>query len=193
MAELECVSDADQDMALVELFRTGDCAAFDALFHRHKDGVYSLVYRILGPEAADDMAQEAFTQIYKALPRFRGDSAVKTWIYRITLNVCRDSLRRKMRSPSLVLTEAPNPVDEACDVTDETARLWEREELKRAIDTLSEAERAAVELHYFQGLSYAEMALVLNCPVGTIKARVHTAITTLRQKLNHLLAEVDEQ
>ena len=75
--------------------------------------------------------------------------------------------------------------------TDDVTDVWEREELKRAVMSLSDDERVSIEFHYFQGLSYAEMGQVLKCPTGTIKARVHDAITSLRKKLDHLVDELE--
>ena len=94
MTELQMGSETD-DSFLVDRFKHGDRAAFDALFHRHKDGVYSLVYRTVGPDLADDITQEAFTQIHRSLPKFRGDSQFKTWMYCITMNVCRSAIRHR--------------------------------------------------------------------------------------------------
>ena len=183
----------DEDRVLVSRFRQGDPAAFDSLFRRHKDGVYSLVYRTVGADAADDVVQEVFIQIYKSLRRFRGEASFRTWAYRVTLNACRDFVRRRVRQQAHTSTDDPD--DLAC-VPDPSASagdltvLWTRDELEQALRGLPDSERTAVELHYIQRLSYREMAAVLDCPDGTIKARIHSAMARLRRKLCHLAEEV---
>jgi RNA polymerase sigma factor (sigma-70 family) len=107
------------------------------------------------------------------------------------MNVCQDHIRRKSRQPLISSADdAEETLETGEPVFDVTAK-WMLLEIERAVNSLPETERAAVELHYTQGLSYREMAEVLRCPAGTIKARVHDAITKLRRKLRHLVEEVD--
>ena len=86
---------APTDAELIRSFTKGDNPAFDVLFDRYKDGVYSLAYRTLGPADAEDVAQDVFVQLCRSLHRFRGEAAFKTWLFRLTLNVCRDHIRKR--------------------------------------------------------------------------------------------------
>lgn len=184
----------DEDRVLVSRFRQGDHAAFDLLFRRHKDGVYGLVQRTVGADAADDVVQEVFIQIYKSLRRFRGEASFRTWAYRVTLNVCRDFVRRRVRHQARTSTDNPDALACAADPSvsaGDLTVLWTRDELEQALRGLPDSERTAVELHYVQRLSYRETAAVLGCPDGTIKARIHSAMAKLRLKLHHLAEEVD--
>ena len=193
MAKTEGVREADQDMDLVERFRQGDRDAFDSLYERHKDGIYSLIRRTVGPDSADDAFQEVFIQVFQSARRFRGDSSFRTWAYRVALNVCRDFTRRNMRQVPTTDEDPDAAASGACDPADEATQCWTRSELLNALQSLTTDERAAVELHYMQSLSYREISGILLCPDGTIKARVHSAITKLRRKLSHLVEEVDER
>lgn len=192
MIRYTSMPETDQDFELVERFKRGDSSAFDALFDRHIRGVRSLVVRTIGQEAADDVTQEVFVQVFRSLGRFRGKSSLRTWIYAITMNQCRDHIRHRSRQPSVSFFDDTEEMFLTEQVSDPMTRLT-LTEIERAISLLSEAERAAVELHYVQGLSYSEMAKVFQCPTGTIKARIHSAIAKLRRKLRHLEVEVHEQ
>lgn len=192
MAKTQGVSEAGQGQDLVERFRQGDRVAFDSLYESHKDRIYSLICRTIGQDAADDAFQEVFIQIFRSARQFRGDSSFGTWAYRIALNVCRDFTRRNMRQVSTIDVDPDATAGGACDPTDQANACWTRSELARALQSLTADERAAVELHYMQSLSYREISCILLCPNGTVKARVHSAITKLRLKLRHLVEEVDE-
>lgn len=193
MAKTEGVREAGQDLDLVERFRQGDRGAFDSLYESHKDGIYSLICRTVGPYSADDAFQEVFIQIFRSARRFRGDSSFGTWAYRIAFNVCRDLTRRNKRQVSTIDVDPDAIAGGACDPADQANACWTRSELLEALQSLTTDERAAIELHYMQSLSYREISGVLLCPDGTIKARVHSAITKLRLKLSHLVEEVDER
>jgi RNA polymerase sigma-70 factor, ECF subfamily len=193
MAKTEGMWEAGQNRDLVERFRQGDRNAFDSLYESHKDGIYSLICRTLGPDSADDAFQEVFIQIFQSARRFRGDSSFGTWAYRVALNVCRDLARRNKRQVPTTDADPDAAAGGACDPADEATACWTRSELFNALQALTTDERAAVELHYMQSLSYREISGMLLCPNGTIKARVHSAITKLRRKLSHLVEEVDER
>jgi len=181
----------DQDTELVSRFKRGDVTAFDGLFALHKDRVYSLVYRTVGPDAADDVCQEVFVHVFRSLGRFRGDSSLHTWLHRITVNVCIDHLRRNSRQPQTSSTsETDDFPDESLDM--EEIAGWTQSEIRRAISLLSQAERTVVEMHYLQEMSYEEISQALGAPVGTLKARVHRAVARLRDNLSHLTQEADE-
>ena len=192
MADSQNVLGADPDAALVTRFKQGDEGAFDSLPHRHKDGIYSLVYRTVGDGEVEDVVQDVFVRMYKSLRRFRGESSFRTWLYRITVNACRDHVRALGRRPTISVEELPE-IESLPGPADLASSSWTRSEVERAIHGLPQDERAAVEMHYVQGMSYREMAETLRCPVGTVKARVHSAITKLRRKLMPLIEEVSER
>lgn len=179
----------DQDTALVVSFQRGDERAFDTIFQRHKRGVYNLAYRTVGAELAEDVMQEVFIQVYKSLGRFRATGSFRAWVYRITLNVCRDSKRWHGRRPTVSYDDARDLVSDQSDPADMVQDRWTYHQVESMIQTLPEDERSAVELHYLQGLSYRELSEVFGCPTGTIKARIHHAINRLRLKLFPLIEQ----
>ena len=184
----------DTDIALVRRFKEGDESAFETVFRRHKDAVYSLVYRTVGPGDAEDVAQEAFIRTYKSLGNYRGEASLKTWIFRVTLNACYDHMRRQSRRPlESPLQDLSGLASRGGDPASGASTCWARRELEEAIAALPDVERSLVEMHYVQGLSYREMAGALKCPGGTVKARIHSAVAKLRQRLVPLIEEVDQQ
>lgn len=191
MIHCKSMPETDPDFELVARFKRGDTSAFDALFDRHIRGVRSLVVRTVGMDAADDVTQEVFVQVFRSLGRFHGKSSLRTWIYGITMNLCREHSRRRSRQPSVSYSGDAEELCPAENVPDPMTGL-RMSEIEGAIGSLPEMERAAVELHYVQGLSYSEMAEVFRCPTGTVKARVHDAVVKLRRKLCHLEEEVHE-
>ena len=138
------------------------------------------------------LCKEVFLRVYKSLGRFQGTGGFRAWVYRITLNVSHDSRRRHQRRPVVPfadMSEAPGPSNPA----DLVQERWRYEQVERAIQALPEAERAAIELHYRQGLSYRELSQAFRCPAGTVKARMHHAINHLRAKLLPLLDQEAER
>ena len=179
----------DQGAALVATFQYGDERAFDTIFRCHKRGVYNLAYRTVGAELAEDVMQEVFIQVYRSLGRFRATGSFRAWVYRITLNVCRDSKRWHGRRPTVPYDEALHFIPDQSDPADMVQDRWTYHQVESMIQTLPEDERSAVELHYLQGLSYRELSEVFGCPTGTIKARIHHAINRLRLKLFPLIEQ----
>ena len=174
---------ADQDAALAAAFRGGDERAFDTIFQHHKRWIYNLAYRTVGAELAEDVMQEVFIQVYKSLGRFRHTGSFRAWIYRITLNVCRDSKRWHSRRRTISYDDAGDSLSDQSDPAEIVQDRWTYQQVEIAILSLREDERVAVELHYLQGLSYRELSEVLGCSTGTIKARIHHAVCRLRQSL----------
>lgn len=181
------------DLELVDRFKHGDETAFDELFHRHKDRVYSLVYRTVGPTEADDVCQDVFVGIYRSLRKFKGDASFQTWLFRVTLNTCTDHLRKKGRRPTaLPLEEASELVDKSADVGREVSMGWTQDQIEQAIECLPASERSVVEMHYVHDLSYREMSKALGCPEGTVKGRIRSAVIKLRRRLMPLLEGANE-
>jgi RNA polymerase sigma-70 factor, ECF subfamily len=183
----------EQDIALVLQFQRGDEQTFDTIFHQHKRGVYNLAYRTVGAEMAEDAMQEVFIQVYKSLGRFRPTGSFRAWLYRITLNVCRDSKRWHERRPAAQYDDSLDSIPDPSDPVDSVESRWMYGQVESAIQTLPEDERVAIELHYLQGLSYRELSKALGCPSGTIKARIHHAISRLRPKLLPLIEQEVER
>ncbi|NND75228.1 MAG: sigma-70 family RNA polymerase sigma factor [Ilumatobacter sp.] len=162
------------DEALVAAAQGGDRSALDQLLRRHYDRVYAVCRRVTGSASdADDACQEALIKITRALPRFDGRSAFGTWAYRIATNASLDELRRRKRRP------APHTVteDDQREVVDAMAAkrveaIEDRLALDDALGELAEDFRAAVVLRDVIDLDYAEIAEILDVPVGTVKSRI---------------------
>jgi RNA polymerase sigma-70 factor (ECF subfamily) len=183
------------DGALVERVRGGDVAAFEPLVEKYRQRVYRLAYNVLrNQEDAWDVAQEAFIKAYKALPSFRGQSAFYTWLFRIVMNVAHDKARQRGAAGRAFGTERvteeewertmPDPGEEPDRAA---ARAEERGRITRALETLPEHHRAIIMLSDLEGLSYREIADVLNIPMGTVMSRLHNARKRLRAALGPLL------
>jgi RNA polymerase sigma-70 factor (ECF subfamily) len=192
---------AEDDAALVARCRKGDVAAFEPLVEKYRQRVWRLAYNVLRDrEEAWDVAQEAFIRAYQALPAFRGQSAFYTWLFRIVMNVASDRARARAargrafgteRVPEedwdRVMVDKP-PGDQAPD--EAAASAQDRERIMRALATLSEQHRDIIMLSDIEGLSYKEIADVLDIPMGTVMSRLHNARRRLRTALGPLLALV---
>jgi RNA polymerase sigma-70 factor (ECF subfamily) len=194
------MADADPDTLLVERARTGDARAFEMLVVRYRRRIERLLGRMTRDEGLiQDLAQETFLRAWRALPQFRGESAFYTWLYRIAVNTARKSLAESRRDP--VLTEsqlAPagdeeetfRPELEPTSVDTPEGVLASRQiaaAVNAAVDRLSEDLRQAVLLREIEGLSYEEIAEVMNCPVGTVRSRIFRAREAIAQRLRPLL------
>lgn len=167
--------------SVIERARRGDAHAFAVLVRHYDRGLRALAYRLLGDaDRMDDALQEAYVRAFRALPRFRGESALGTWLYRIAYNACLDELAR-VRDGEVPLLEAAQREDPAGDVHDAVG--W-REELAAALAALPPAERAAVLLVDAQGFDYRDAAAVLGVPEGTVASRLSRARRTLRRVLD---------
>lgn len=153
----------EADSALVACAQRGDTAAFDKLYLRHRDQVYTLCLNLCGDrEQAQDLLQESFVRAYRALPKFRGRSRFTTWLHRIAVNLCRDAARRSQRPPHR--TPAARPAN--------TATV---DQVRTALARLRPRHRAVLVLRYMQSLSYAEIAEVLRWPLPRVKVTLHRA------------------
>jgi RNA polymerase sigma-70 factor (ECF subfamily) len=181
-----------QDDALVRRAQQGDEAAFDRLVELFAPRVYQLAYRLTNnPEDARDMAQEAFVRVYQALPRFKGDAAFSTWLYRIVTNLCYDELkRRRRRAPTFSETHdddefSPDELTSAAEGTEDALLRRERQQaVRRAITQLPEIFRLVLVLYDIQGHSYQEIADILRQNIGTVKSRLNRARHMLREALS---------
>jgi len=185
----------DEDEALVRRAQGGDEAAFEELVRRHEGEVFRVCRRMLGSrEDAMDAAQDTFVRVYRALPRFRGEAAFRTWVYGIALNVCRNVLasapRRAAARTLPVHGEAENgktPMILADGRANPEAVAYGRElgqALERALAALSPEHREVLVLREVEGLEYEEMAAALGCRLGTVKSRLARARAALLSRLD---------
>jgi RNA polymerase sigma-70 factor (ECF subfamily) len=163
--------------------------AFEAVVKQHQRSIYYLALRLIRDEqAAADVAQTTFLRAYHAYSRFRGDANVKTWLYRITVNLCRNYRRDQGRHRTEPLANHDPPG--TSDPFGELADNEEQARLRRAMATLPERQRMTVMLKIHEGLKYREIAKVLGCSVGTVKAHFHHALTNLKRTLGGTNNEV---
>ena len=169
------------DAALIASVKRGDPGSREALYHRYKRRVYGLALRIVGAPDAEEVAQEAFIRIFRGLPKFRGDAALSTWIYRLAVNA---ALSHRSRRAGARLPLEENPAEAAVEAqpapepTGGDAVL--RARLERALAELPAGYRTVVVLHDVEGLEHEEIASILNCHVGTSKSQLHKARARLR-------------
>ncbi len=197
MADALTVSESDAppdlDRALVERFRAGDEAAFDALVRRNQDRVYGLLWRMLGNrEDALDVAQDTFVRAYRGMDGFRAQARFSTWVYGIALNLARNRLRDRSRKGrdcgvSLEMLEANSPGAKPAAAADCPRAAAEQGELETALaaclEHLPETLRGAFALRVFEGLAYDEIADAMECPRGTVKSRLNDARRRLAECL----------
>jgi len=170
------------DIELIRDSQNGDLDGFNELVRRYQKMAYNLAFRMLGDaQAAEDATQEAFFSAWKNIRRFRGGS-FKAWVLQITANACRDQLRRLKRRPAVPLETLPYdpPSVSAESPEDYAIRKELGEHVQRGLTTLSHEQRMAVILCDIQGLSYAEVAEVMECSLGTVKSRLNRGRTQLR-------------
>lgn len=194
----ELVQTLDES-ALIERCLAGDETAFDQIVERYQDMVFGLAFRFLGNrDEAVELSQEVFLQIYRKLDTFRKHAALRTWIYRIVINQAKnkqrwwrrrfkemtaisiDDLQETVRGTPVGLSLASN--DELPDETLERKEIGEL--LRKAIESLPFAQRSVIVLKDMEGLSYEEIALTLDIPVGTVKSRLARSRQALKQVLD---------
>ncbi|RYX85891.1 sigma-70 family RNA polymerase sigma factor [bacterium] len=159
---------------LLERARLGEREAIAVLLGRHRERIVSLAFSILRDrDSAEDAAQEIFVRAFSQLPRFRGESAFSTWLYRVALNFCLERQRVQIRRDSLL----ENALDEPKGHLDGSfaRRVETRELVGEALGDLGKGLRVALLLREWQGLSYEEIADILQLPVGTVRSRLHEA------------------
>ena len=191
----------DADAPLIERVKQGDVKAFEMLVVKYQRRIERLIARMVRDvDLVQDIAQESFIRAYRALPQFRGDSAFYTWLYRIAVNTAKKALVDLKRDP-LVTESARASMN---DDEDETSRV-EREltdgetpdavlaskeiaqTVNAAIEALSDDLRQAITLREIEGLSYEEIAELMNCPIGTVRSRIFRARESIAQRLRPLL------
>lgn len=174
--------ESDEDFLIIAAFLNGEEKAFKQLITRHKEKVRNLIFLTLGnTDYVDDIAQEVFITVFRNLNKFRFESLFTTWLYRITVNKCKDHVR-KMKIRSIVSyfkeDEENNYPVETINQNFDTNKI-----LRDAIAELPEKLKTPLILKDIDGLSYKEIAETVKCEVGTVKSRIFRARETLRIKL----------
>jgi len=185
------------DEELVARATAGDLDSFNQLVTRWERPIYALAYRTLGREEdARDVVQEAFLRAYRGLRGFKGQAKFSSWLYRITLNLCRDWIRKERRAPLIQVPEGTDPVDladakasPAESVEELVARREMSEAVSRAMAELPEEQRTAIMLKEYQGLTFQEIADLLDCPLSTVKTRLYQGLSVLRRRLERRQTE----
>jgi len=190
----------DTDAALVERAKRGDTRAFEMLVVKYRRRIERLIGRMVRDvDLVQDVAQESFIRAYRALPQFRGESAFYTWLYRIAVNTAKKTLLELKRDPLVTESaragrddddETSRLENELSDAASPDAVLASKEiaaTVNAAIEGLSDELRQAVTLREIEGLSYEEIADVMNCPIGTVRSRIFRAREAIALKLRPLL------
>jgi RNA polymerase sigma-70 factor (ECF subfamily) len=197
------MSDRELDQQLVERVQRGDKQAFGLLVSKYQRKLQRLLSRLIrDPAEVEDVAQEAFIKAYRALGSFRGDSAFYTWLYRIGINTAKNYLasqgRRAPTSTSVDSEEAEgfDDADELRDINTPERLLMTRQigqTVDEAMAGLPEELRMAIALRELEGLSYDEIANIMDCPIGTVRSRIFRAREAIAERLRPLLDTAPDQ
>ena len=184
------------DNELIERVKNGEKSAYDLLVLKYQQRVVNLVSRFVRNHSdALDVTQEAFIKAYRALPNFRGDSAFYTWLYRIAVNTAKNQLAVQSRRPKISDYDVSDieQIEGNTALKDEATpeRLLLKDELQatvlKAIEDLPEDLKTAIMLREIEGLSYEEIACVMECPIGTVRSRIFRARESIDKKMSPLL------
>ncbi len=191
------MGDREIDQQLVERAQHGDKHAFELLVVKYQRKLGRLLSRFIRDQAeVEDVAQEAFIKAYRALPSFRGESAFYTWLYRIGINTAKNYLvsqgRRAPTTTEFSSDEAEGfeDADQLRDINTPENELLSKqiaETVNNAMDSLPEELRTAITLREIEGMSYEDIAGVMNCPIGTVRSRIFRAREAIAEKLRPLL------
>ncbi|MCV2403923.1 RNA polymerase sigma factor RpoE [Marinomonas sp. C2222] len=188
-------NETSSDWTLVEKVQQGDKRAFDLLVLKYQHKVVSLVSRYVHDKSeALDVAQESFIKAYRAISNFRGDSAFYTWLYRIAVNTAKNHLVSRSRRPPESDVELDNDEiysahEALSDIASPDAKLnSERLEtlIHQVIKNLPEELRSALTLREFDGLSYEDISIIMDCPVGTVRSRIFRAREAVEKHIRPL-------
>lgn len=186
----------NDEISLIRALSKGDEEAYRYLYKVYAPKIGALVKSYLGTDDIDDVIQEVFVRIYKNIKKFRGDSKLSTWIYRITVNVCNNVYKKlKNKGLSVDLMESNNEEEYTYQFsTDEDVRknvtdeiLYEK--LRKVLDTLNPEDRAILFMKEIDGLTYEEIGEILKRPEGTIKSRLHYIKEKIRRALEEVISD----
>jgi len=189
------VTDSTEDTRLVGECLKGDSESFAVLVRKYQDRLHNVVFRVVGnAEDARDLVQDVFVQAYRSLARFHGDSAFFTWLYRIAMNAAISHKRRARVIASYDSARETTGFDPAEDTsqTDPSAPLEQDDRVRQvraALDSMPPDYRAVLVLKEIDGQKYEAIAQILNCPIGTVRSRLHRARAELRERLKQALEE----
>lgn len=192
------MSDRASDQLLVDRVKAGDKHAFDLLVLKYQHRIIKLIMRyVKDPSEAMDVSQEAFLKAYRALPKFRGDSAFYTWMYRIAINSAKNHIVAARRRPLEYASDISEPEEfdwhPSLQNPDSPERQAMGDDLRKAVEatiaSLPEELRAAITLRELDGLSYEEIAQVMECPVGTVRSRIFRAREALDKSIRLVIDE----
>ena len=191
------MSEREIDQQLVERARRGDKRAFELLVEKYQRKLARLLSRLIRDQGeVEDVTQEAFIKAYRALPSFRGDSAFYTWLYRIGINTAKNYLvamgRRAPTSTEVEAEEAEGQEGGELlrDINTPESLLLTKEignTVNAAIESLPEELRSAIQLRELEGMSYEEIAKLMDCPIGTVRSRIFRAREAIAERLKPLL------
>lgn len=191
------MSDRELDQQLVERAQRGDKRAFELLVSKYQRKLGRLLSRFIrDPAEVEDVCQEAFIKAYRALPSFRGDSAFYTWLYRIGINTAKNYLvtmgRRAPTSTQFDAEEAEGfeDADQLRDINTPESLMMTRQigdTVNESVAQLTEDLRTAITLREIEGMSYEDIAVIMNCPIGTVRSRIFRAREAISAKLRPLL------
>ncbi len=191
------MSDRELDQQLVERAQRGDKHAFELLVSKYQRKLGRLLTRFIrDPAEVEDVCQEAFIKAYRALPSFRGDSAFYTWLYRIGINTAKNYLvamgRRAPTSTEFDTEEAESfeDADQLRDINTPESLMMTRQigdTVNESMAQLPEDLRTAITLREIEGMSYEDIAVIMNCPIGTVRSRIFRAREAISEKLRPLL------
>ena len=195
------MSDRASDQILVERVKAGDKHAFDLLVLKYQHRIIKLIMRyIRDPAEAMDVSQEAFIKAYRALPRFRGESAFYTWMYRIAINTAKNHIVAARRRPLEYASDISEPEEFEWHASLQDADSPERQAMgddlrvavEQTIESLPDELRTAITLRELDGLSYEEIARVMECPVGTVRSRIFRAREALDKRIRSMLDDTGD-
>ncbi|MFA5890592.1 MAG: sigma-70 family RNA polymerase sigma factor [Actinomycetota bacterium] len=187
------MSEHESDAALLEQLARGERGAFDEIVNRYERRVYAVALRMCAnPDDARDVTQEVFCSALRSLKRFRQEARLSTWFHRVAVNASLDYLRKASKRPVAPIDAAEHLASDAAGPEELAGAATRAVEVQRALTQLSGEHRAVLVLHDLQGLDYAEVAAVLDIPVGTVKSRVHRARAEIAGRLGHLRSTTTE-
>lgn len=197
VSEMTAHAAQDTDQQLVKRVQKGDKRAFDLLVLKYQHKIFAIISRYIRDQSeVQDVAQEAFIKAYRALAKFRGDSAFYTWLYRIAINTAKNHLVARNRRPPASDVEVDEAEfytgSEALKDIDTPENSLLRDQLQatvdKAITDLPEDLRTAVTLREMEGLSYEDIAAIMDCPVGTVRSRIFRAREAIDKAIQPLIS-----
>ncbi|MBI5329931.1 MAG: RNA polymerase sigma factor RpoE [Betaproteobacteria bacterium] len=197
------MSDREIDLQLVERIRAGDKQAYGLLVEKYRRKLMRLLSRMVrNSDDVEDIAQETFIKAYRALANFRGDAAFYTWLYRIGVNTAKNHLVARGKAMATVSDQAMDDEDEpderlvAQDIGTPESELLSKQAamaVSEAVEALPEELRQAITLREMEGLSYEEIAVSMNCPIGTVRSRIFRAREAIALKLRPILGAPEDR